>query len=379
MMNYIRRQAARNLLNWYGTRISKRKFVSIESDDWGSIRMPSVKVHGELVEHKIIHPSDSFNRYDTLESASDVSNLCEVLSSVKDKAGKSAVITANFIMSNPDFDKIRKSNFETYHSQPFYETYDNYYQGESCLKAIEFAIDKQLFFPQFHGKEHLNVVRWMNFLKNGNDQYLKAFDRACFTVNPYTNTSRPYNLVAAYDCTSEEEQSYATRSFIEGIEMFKSKFRIASESFIAPNYTWNKKIEDVAHSMGVSLIQGSKYQNSPNEISGDLMRVRHSFGESNGNGQRYLLRNCLFEPTVNRNIDYVGECLKSISNAFFWGKPAIIGSHRLNFVGNLSLSNRDTNLSQLKVLLKEIVKRWPDVEFISSAFFAKFFNGEHEL
>ena len=69
---------------------------------------------------------------------------------------------------------------------------------------------------------------------------------------------------------------------------------------------------------------------------------------------------------MQKNTDVVGECLQRINLAFRWGKPVIIGSHRVNFIGSLDESNRTRNLKLLKQLLTEIVKRWPDVEFMSS-------------
>ena len=48
-------------------------------------------------------------------------------------------------------------------------------------------------------------------------------------------------------------------------------------------------------------------------------------------------------------------------------KPAIISSHRVNYIGSLEPSNRSHGLHQLKKLLKQIVNKWNDVEFMTSA------------
>lgn len=52
--------------------------------------------------------------------------------------------------------------------------------------------------------------------------------------------------------------------------------------------------------------------------------------------------------------------------AFRWNKAAIISTHRINFIGLIDNRNREKNLKLFKILLSEIVKRWPDVEFITS-------------
>lgn len=55
-----------------------------------------------------------------------------------------------------------------------------------------------------------------------------------------------------------------------------------------------------------------------------------------------------------------------IEIAFRLKKPAHIGGHRVNYSGHIEPSSREFGLSQLKILLKEIVKEWPDVEFMTA-------------
>ena len=58
--------------------------------------------------------------------------------------------------------------------------------------------------------------------------------------------------------------------------------------------------------------------------------------------------------------------MKEIDLAFFWKKPAIISSHRLNFIGSMQSKNRGNNLILLDELLKKILKKYPEVEFMTS-------------
>jgi hypothetical protein len=55
-----------------------------------------------------------------------------------------------------------------------------------------------------------------------------------------------------------------------------------------------------------------------------------------------------------------------MEQAFFFKKPAIISSHRLNFIGQLSRENRNSTIKQFETLLASITEKWPDVEFLSS-------------
>ena len=84
-------------------------------------------------------------------------------------------------------------------------------------------------------------------------------------------------------------------------------------------------------------------------------------------GLIYLTRNVFFEPSHFRDqYDVVNECLERIKIAFRWGKPSTISMHRLNIIGAIHENNRTVNLMLLRKLLNEILKRYPDVEFMSS-------------
>jgi hypothetical protein len=79
-----------------------------------------------------------------------------------------------------------------------------------------------------------------------------------------------------------------------------------------------------------------------------------------------LVRNVVFEPTHNRGFNWVDFTFKQVEAAFLWNKPANISSHRVNFCGYIDEGNRKIGLTALKELLVKIVKRWPEVEFISA-------------
>ncbi len=76
------------------------------------------------------------------------------------------------------------------------------------------------------------------------------------------------------------------------------------------------------------------------------------------------------------NFDVVGECLKDISNAFFWNKPAIITTHRLNFIGALEPENRIRNLNAFSQLLGEIISKWPEAEFMNTVQLGSFIEND---
>ena len=77
----VLRKNIRNIPGWQ----TKRKIVIIESDDWGSIRMPSKEAFKRLQKAGIPVEKCPMNSYDSLASEEDLSALFQVLQTVKDK------------------------------------------------------------------------------------------------------------------------------------------------------------------------------------------------------------------------------------------------------------------------------------------------------
>ena len=125
-------------------------------------------------------------------------------------------------------------------------------------------------------------------------------------------------------------------------------------------------MEGALSNLGIDYIQTQRGHISPSICGLKKNVTRHFTGELNKLHQIYLVRNCIFEPSLYPNLDPIESCLKEISTAFKWDKPAIISSHRINYVSGLSVKNRDNGLSNLEKLIKRILKRWPDVEFLST-------------
>lgn len=97
-------------------------------------------------------------------------------------------------------------------------------------------------------------------------------------------------------------------------------------------------------------------------------------GMKNKFGQRYIKRNCFFEPS-GRDKDWVDSCLKDVEVAFKNKKPAIISTHRVNFVGDRSKENRDLGLKMLRELISKMLIKWPNLEFSNTpVLFDKFGN-----
>ena len=124
------------------------------------------------------------------------------------------------------------------------------------------------------------------------------------------------------------------------------------------------RIENVLSEHGVKFLQTFNVQRIPSSQGITNKRLVH--GSTSERALTYMVRNVHFEPSENPSIDYVSRSMKEISSAFFWKRPAIISSHRVNYIGAINEKNRKRGLTDLQDLLQRIVKTWPDVQFISS-------------
>lgn len=353
-----------NLPGWR----TNRKIVVIESDDWGSIRMPSRQVYDTLKNEGFKVDQDPFLKYDSLASESDLTNLFEVLSSVKDKNGDHARITANTIMANPDFEKIRAADFSTYYFEPFTKTLSRYPNHTKSFALWKEGMNSGIFHPQFHGREHINVGRWMKALQNNDSNMRRAFDLEMISISSEPSEMR-FGYMEALDYFSPEEKAEKPAIVEEGLELFHQTFGYASRSFIASCYVWDNEIEHVLHKNGVQFIQGVAQQLLPNTKNDahSFKKSYHYIGQKNKMSQLYLTRNAYFEPCLlPDDTDHIGYCMKRMEIAFKMKKPAIIASHRLNYIGGIHSENRDRNLKIFRDLLFKITQKWPEVEFMTS-------------
>lgn len=361
MKKFIKRNA-KNIRGWR----TDKQIIVIESDDWGQVRMPSAAVLNDLKDLGFHTERCHYMQNDALASDADLQNLFSVLNSFEDKGGNPAVITANMVMANPDFQKIKESNYETYFYEPFHRIQKRYPTHQHSYSLMKEGLRERLFYPQFHGREHLQVHRWLSHLQQQDPDLLHAFNLGVYAVSCGVVPSLTNSILAAYDLDTGDEMAFIRQSIIEGLDLFEELFGFRSRSAIAPNYHWNSDVEEILHQNGVTYLQSSSKQVVPVANSDTKQYIRHYLGEQNDLGQYYLLRNCTFEPTFNPDKDWVDSCLADIKAAFRWKKPAIICSHRLNFIGHINPENRDRNLRKLEKLLREIKKNWPDATFMTS-------------
>lgn len=343
-----------------------RKIIVIESDDWGSIRMPSRETYERLLNHGIRVDKSGFCKNDSLATEEDLELLFNLLLSHRDCNNNPLIITANTLLANPDFDKIRESGFEKYYYKLITESFKENKDTENSLEIWEKGMDDNIFLPQFHGREHLNVERWMRFLRGNYPETKFAFDNNVYGISTNMTSEKRKSFLPAFDFDTLDQEKKLKEIANDGLKLFNQIFGFKSKSFIAPNYIWAKSLEETLYENGVKYIQGLYLKKIPLINSKNYKIKGRYLGKTNKFNQIDLIRNVIFEPYSDSNIDWVGKTLKGIDDAFKNKKPAIISSHRVNFIGRINQENRNNTLRIMNNLFKEVKRKWPNIEYMNS-------------
>lgn len=357
---------ASNIPGWR----TKRHIVVIESDDWGSIRMSSNDAYERLLKLGMHVDKNHYNKFDSLECNDDLEIMFETLSKFEDSTGRYPVITGVNVVANPDFEKIKENNFTEYIYEPYTETCKKYANHDRVYELWKEGIEKRLMVPIFHGREHLNAQFWMRALNAKNESTLVGFENGV-TGMPGINGIKLPGFQAAFDIETPNDLIYQKEVLKTGLNLFEELYGYKSKYFVPTNGPFNNTLEEDLNDLGVRYINTGKKQREP--LGNGQYRVNTRFiGDRNQYNQIYITRNCFFEPSSSgfekpSNTDWIGNCMKEIEIAFRWNKPAVISSHRVNYIGYLHPENRDKSLKQLSELLSRMLKKWPDIEFMTSS------------
>ena len=315
------RNVVKKLSNIPGWKTS-RKIVVIESDDWGSIRMPSKNAYNNLLENGLSMGEGSgtrYNMFDTLADTDDLNALFEVLTNVRDFKGNFAKFTALSLVANPDFEKIKKNNFNCYYYETFSKTLEHY-KKHGAFEMWQEGIKAGVFIPEFHGREHLNVMAWMRALQANDKLTMMAFDQGLWSFNNQNKYGVSYQ--AAFDLEYHSDLKVQAEIIESGLNIVEQLHGYKAAFFVPPNGPFNNGLEEIAANNGIKFMSASKIQK---EVLGEgkSRKVFHYLGQKNKYNQKYITRNCFFEPS-SEGKDWVNSCLKDIDIAFKWKKPAVI-------------------------------------------------------
>jgi hypothetical protein len=321
-------RAISNLPGWR----TNKKIVVIESDDWGSFRTPIGSGFSKMKAKNFpLGSNDSirFSTYDDLASRQDLEYLFEVLNSIKNKCGHSAVMTALSLVANPDFAKIEASGFNTYSYINLKESLDIRDKSDAW-PLWEEGYKNKMFVPEFHGREHLNVASWMRDLKNNDPVTREGFK---YHYWGFKNKPDSLSYQEAFDLEYFEDLESQKIILDDGLKLFEKTHKRKANYFVSPRGSLHTSHEKILEENDVRFIMSSKIQLEP--LGGKKFKKQYRYlGMKNKNGQIYLTRNASFEPNSLKKSDWIDSCLSEIKTAFAFKKPATISTHRVNYVSS---------------------------------------------
>lgn len=366
IINYYRASLSARIQAAYRSWRCGENILVFESDDWGSVRTSTPEAYQKLISsgYKL---NRSFWHLDSLETDDDLTALFNVLEKFKDIRGCPACFTGNIVMANPDFTRIRSSCFSNYYIEDVTKTLKANSNRTGVAKLWRDGMNSKLFRPQLHAREHIRWWEWMAALREGSQEALDTFEfNMCgLQIEASKEGVSFFNPIYVNNHLFENDTINLTSMIKEGFLQFEELFGFKSLSTIAPFCAWTDKVEKIWSTIGVKYIQGSYCQHVVSDHGIDY--IKHYIGERSRYGSLHLVRNCSFEPASNLNNDILPKTLAQIKRAFKLGIPAIVSTHRVNYIGSILEANRKRGLSQLEKLLDEVLTAWPDVHFLSSA------------
>lgn len=348
---------------------TRRKLVVIYVDDYGSIRVRDKEAYRNLLKAGLAVDKTRYG-YDTLCTTEDLQMLFDVLTSVKDKNGHNAVFTPFANIANPDFEKIKASGFRQYYREPFTATMERMgkaYEGAFDLWKQGIAVG--IFCPEYHGTEHISVWKFMKALQEGHRSTMLSFENGSVCAPFFKDEPAIDHPTAVFDIVKASDNEALKEDVRVGLNMFEELLGYRAVQFTPGASIYSPLLHGALAENGIKSIHVERYKAYPLG-EGRFVKSFLYTGKKNKVGQRYIVRNCVFEPFLDNgshNTDAVAICLQNIEAAFRMHSPALISTHRVNFAGAIESHHRDESLKMLHELLNAIVRRWPDVEFVSGA------------
>jgi len=304
--------------------------VILESDDWG----PGSPDHADALRR-----------------------LLQVLAARRDGVGRPAVLTANMVLSVPDGPAIVASGFRGYARRELDVDFPE------LFGAMREGWAAGTFFPQFHGREHLNPEALLRRAGNGDLPLRGLLEAPGWSDWEALDSPLQGHFVDGSELPTRPVPADQQRAMItEGIHLFVRAFGESPASAVAPCYLWNDDTEAAWAAAGVRYIQTAGYRCVGRAADGDYLQSPQWIhpGSANGQGQRYLVRNVMYEPADGRGWEVAW---REVRRRFREAQPAVISTHRYNYTRP---GSRAEALRGLDELLGRICRRFPAVRFAAS-------------
>jgi hypothetical protein len=304
--------------------------VIIESDDWGP---------------------------GAAEQAERLAAVCETLSRYQDATGRHPVMTVGLVLAVPDAAAIRQGNFAHYQRRTLADP-----RYAEILNVLRDGVHRGVLALQLHGLEHLWPPAFMKLARQNGAvrRWLESDDAATETLPPSVQSrwidgsALPSRPLAASAIQNEARGEVAAFARLCGRPPVVA---------VPPTFIWNSEVERAWATAGVRFVVTPGRRNTGRNAQGQPGGVDRwmSNGEIGDGGVCYLVRDLYFEPTFGHQAEPV---LAAIRERAQLGRPALLETHRCNFLGAVAVS--ENSRRELERLLAGLVRALPTVRFMST-------------
>lgn len=298
----------RALVDWGALRA-----VVLESDDWG---LPGfVPDAAALVglDREALGGTQFPDVYwrSTLESAADVDALVALLATHRGRDALPAVFQPNMILP------AELPGPQSPYARP------------DLAEAEARALAAGVWHPELHGASHLDPARQAEILATAGPAVLEAARRGVL-VFPDSHT--------AFELGPRRSLDAVRRSWSPLPERFRDRFGQPARSVIAPDYVWDARHEDLFRDLGLRIVQAKDHQRRKDLGGPPWLHLLRKTWDRLADRWRvrdlvYLDRNAFLETAQDPHPEEVPRrCAAEVRRAWARGEPAIVETHRVNFV-----------------------------------------------
>ncbi len=319
------------LKSYWQEPVLKHPVLIFESDDWGA---------------------------GPLEQSQALNDIGAVLSQYSDSSNHYPVMTLGVVMSVPDVDKIKKSEFKNYHAKRL-----DHSDFLLIKTAILHGVEQGFFDLQLHGMAHYwpdNLIRELQ-LNIKLRQWLSSDKLSRTETLPSALQSRWINTEKLP--TTPLTQNEIETAVKEEVNVFAKVFGFMPKVVVPPTFIWNEIVERSwkKHLVNYLITPGQCFEgrDSEGKPSGNGKKIVN--GQVSKSGLIYLVRNDYFEPSLGQTAEMA---IKALEIKTKLAQPTLFEIHRFNFIQNNELT--ENALQELDYLLARACERYSNLAFLSA-------------
>ncbi len=323
--------------------------VVLESDDWGLSGFFPSAAEAAAVDRAALAAGNFPAPYwgSTLEDSADVARLAGLLAEHRGADGLPPVLQANYIVSALHYRAAPDSAAWRRYDLP---SLPPRYERPGLWSAVDSARARGVWRAEFHGSFHYDD----HLRRRAVAADPRAAAAARLGVLLFPGSSR------AWEWGHWRARETLAQELDLALGVFRQRFGHAPVSICAPDYVWDGRAETLWAQRGLNIIQAKREQRHPRWPGGSLgerllkalARIRD---RSLHPGRTYLDRNCRFEPAQHPGgpAAAIAQTVAEVKRAWAAGRPAVIETHRVNYV-SLVPGQAEAGRSALAKLLEAL-------------------------